>query len=134
MGLRDLRLKRVANIYKRVFMDEVTVDLYRSEKVFDEVGGDISIRHDEPTYRAIPCYFSQHPWYTTAIEDHGGYTNFRGNYRFHFHPDADIKEGDILFADLAEYPKLHVEQYLVTKVAYYPTHIRCECSVWQPRE
>ena len=134
MGLKALKLQRVANRFQRVFMDECHVDLFRSEKVFDEVGGDIEITHDEPIYSDIPCYFSQHPWYTTAIEDHPGYLNMRGNYRFHFFIKIDIREGDVIKVNLDEYPNLPAEQYMINKVAYYPTHIRCECGIWQPRE
>lgn len=134
MGLKQLRLNKVADRFRRVFMDEVKCDLYRSEKVFDEVGGDICVCPDKPIYQDIPCYYSQHPWYTTAIEDHPGYVTNRANYRFHFHPSTDIKEGDIIFAKLEEYAHVPHEQFLVQRCAYYPTHIRVECGVWQPRE
>lgn len=133
MGLKQLNLKRIAKRFERVFMDECHVALYRSEKVFDAVGGDIEMVSDKPLYDAIPCYISQHPWYTTAIEDHPGFLNMRGNYRFHFPIDSDIREGDIIRVSLEEYPNLPSEQYMINKVAYYPTHIRCECGIWQPR-
>lgn len=117
--------RAVSGRLKRTFKCLLTCDIQRTMKTLDEIGGDVEYK--ELVYRNVECYASQHPWYGSDITSNQYAVEKRGNWRIHFHPEIDVRDGDILI--LHGRPE---RQFLVTRTACYPSHTRVEVSIWDP--
>lgn len=114
---------KIADVLKRVFKCKLTCDIYRTQKTKDEIGGDIErmiILHKD-----VPCYASRHPKSDVDITESPIGVRKDAHWRLHFHPDVDVRDGDILIVHGKQ-----ERQFLVTRVADYYGHTRIETSIW----
>lgn len=105
------------------FMTLVPADIYRTVKTQDDIGGDIE--ETRLLYKDVDCYCSQHPWYNTRAATTQAVYPKEGLYRVHFHPETDIRDGDIVEIKIRPPRK-----FVVTRTACYPSHTRVELVVW----
>lgn len=110
-----------ADRLKRVFDDLITCDIWRSVKGIDHVGGDTE--RYEKLHEGIECQVSHHPIPKESLTGTPGYTHLSSTLRVHMHPEADVRDGDILV--------LHMRperQVVVSRTACYTTHTRLEVA------
>lgn len=122
-----VKWNNLAHILHDRFMTLVPCDIYRTVKTQDDVGGDIE--RLQLIYEDVDCYCSQHPWYDNNASTETAVWPKKGLYRVHFHPDVDIRDGDIVDVKIRPHRK-----FVVGRLATYPTHTRVELTIWNVNE